>query len=383
MASQIVIVHGDESECALLSNLLKQHGLSAQVFTQSPHIEYLARVKPDCILLDYCRDTTSCVQLIATLRQDAALKNTPIILLARSDIHHELESALDAGADVFVLQPYHERHLISQIKAQMRVRQSLSDSEARLAQAQQNLTQLHADISLGQQVLTSFLPPNSLQSPNFNLEARLIAGGDLSGDYFDYKLLSPDQLVLFLADVSGHGVASALLASRLKALFDQNLELANKPRSFLEHLNREIINLGEHYHIATALLVYIDMLTKTVYYASAGHRTMYWLDCEGDTAHTMPATGPALGMFEEFELFEQQRSFTPGRNRLVAFTDGLVEFRSSDGNWITELDFCTKVLFPNAALALPHYVDELLHGSSDLAGSGKWEDDVSLFAVDF
>jgi len=73
----------------------------------------------------------------------------------------------------------------------------------------------------------------------------------------------------------------------------------------------------------------------------------------------------------------------PGRNRLVAYTDGLVEFKLADDKWITEERFRDEVMLPNSDLRLAAYVTELLESSRRLTGGAKWEDDVSLLVADF
>jgi sigma-B regulation protein RsbU (phosphoserine phosphatase) len=245
------------------------------------------------------------------------------------------------------------------------------------------LIRLKTDLALGQQVQKSFLPPYQMRTTNFDLEAGFIPSGDLSGDYFDYRLITPERLTIFLADVSGHGVASALLASRLKAFFDENFRRAHRPRLFLEQLNRVLIDLGDHYHIATAVCVYVDVMDTVVTYASSGHRSIYLLDTETGGHILLPATGPALGMFDEFEITEETHGFLPNRNRIVTYTDGLVEFKMDDGTWLTEEDFRDRFLLPGARDPLSKHVNDMLQGSQRLTGDGTWDDDVSLLAVDF
>ncbi|HES58187.1 MAG TPA: serine/threonine-protein phosphatase, partial [Firmicutes bacterium] len=188
---------------------------------------------------------------------------------------------------------------------------------------------------------------------------------------------------IFLADVSGHGVASALLAGRIKAFFDENFRRTHRPRLFLEQLNQVLIDLGEHYHIATAVCLHIDVVETTMVYANAGHRTLYWLDTESDKYTLLPATGPALGMFDEFDITEVTHGFLPGRNRLVSYTDGLVEFKTRSDGWTTEDDFRKELLLPKRSMPLTEYFEELLEGSRQRTRSGEWDDDVSLLITDF
>jgi serine phosphatase RsbU (regulator of sigma subunit) len=383
VAAQVAVVQAEGQQRAALAQTLAAHGYQVVPHTPEAVLANGLAAGFDCILIHHCPINQQCIELIEHIRRQPELETVPLLVLAHDVTRQELTGTLTAGANAFLLEPYAAEELVAYLTAQLRLRQAV---KAQLEKAQQDqllLSRLAADLALGQQVQISLLPPCRLRTPSFTLEARVIPGGDLSGDYFDYRLVSQDRLTVLLADVSGHGIASALLASRLKALFELNQQSSHNPRQFLEQLNREIINLGEHYHIATAVSVVVDARDNVVKYASAGHRTMYWMEHDSPTKLALPATGPALGMFEEFEINEVTRGFMPGRNRLLAFTDGLVEFRRADGSWVVEQDFIDSVLLPNTGASIDQFITALVQASSVLSGQDSWEDDVSLFALDF
>jgi phosphoserine phosphatase RsbU/P len=346
-------------------------------------IQLVSDANPDCVVIDCGHRDDSIANQIAELRADSSFASIPVIIFSTPNLNDVRSAALRAGANASVPKPVLEEEFTVELEVQMRFRRLQLDLHEQLELNQRLLSRLQADLALGQQVQQSFLPPNQLRTENFSLDARLIAGGDLSGDYFDYKLITPERLAIFLADVSGHGVASALLASRLKAYFDENYRRCHRPRLFLEQLNRVLIDLGEHYHIATAVCIHIDVMETEVIYANAGHRTVYWLDPESGRHAELAASGPAMGMFDEFELVENTRGFLPSRNRIVTFTDGLVEFKQLDGAWITEETFRDQVILPNATRPLSEYVDLLLAESRRLTQRDSWDDDVSILALDF
>lgn len=338
---------------------------------------------PDCIIIDLDHPSSTGLELIEILRQNLLNEPIPIIALCPEDAAEHQVRALDAGANLCLHKPWRHNELLSNVAVQLRLWRLQTELQHQNNINQALLTKLKMDLSLGQQVQQSFLPPFQMRTENFSLEARFIPSGDLSGDYFDYRMITPERLVLFLADISGHGVASALLAGRLKSFFDENFKRAHRPRFLLEKLNQVLIDLGEHYHIATAVFAHIDLIESALTYASGGHRNLYWLDTETGQQNELPASGPALGMFEEYEIQEVQRSFLPGRNRLVAFTDGLVEFKLPDDNWNTEEQYCQDVMFPRYQEQLDQYVNGLLYKSRELNQFRKWEDDVSLIVTDF
>jgi len=383
VGQHVLILANRKEEQSALVKVLADHGYIVTCLDPSssfpPHID---RNSCDCILVEQQCGEMDCVSLIKRIREQQPLETLPVLLLADNKSNYYAD-AFHAGASGDIALPWREDQLLAKIEVQLKLRDACQRLKTQLENNRRQHAQLQADLALGQQVQQSFLPPSQLRTEYFSLEARLFAVGDLSGDYFDYALLTPQRLVVFLADVSGHGIASALLANRLKAFFDENARSAHRPRLFMERLNRIILDLGDHYHIATAVCLHIDIAETVITYASAGHRTMYWLDTDDVAFTELPATGPALGMFKEFEINEINRGFMPGRNRLVAYTDGLVEFKLADDKWITEERFRDEVMLPNSDLRLAAYVTELLESSRRLTGGAKWEDDVSLLVADF
>jgi sigma-B regulation protein RsbU (phosphoserine phosphatase) len=245
------------------------------------------------------------------------------------------------------------------------------------------LSQLQGDLELGARIQQSFLPPLAIHTPAFSLEARIQAGWTLSGDFFDYKFITPERLAVFIADISGHGVASALLASRLKAFFDEHYRNARRPARTLEQLNRMLIDLGEHQQFATAVLLCIDISEGTLVYANAGHRTIYLLDREQGHFTPLPSSGPALGLFEDCEVGERDFSFLPRRKRLIAFTDGLIEFKHNKrGDWVSEEEFVDQLIIPAMKLGTADFANAVFNGSLNLSGGKHWDDDVCLVVVD-
>lgn len=384
MKAHILVLDTEEPSRQALCDLLTRHdyGVSCSD-TCDDLMEQIAAAEADCLFLSHREGNAECMGVIRKVQGEPALGELPIIVVSDEKGAGSRIDALKAGASAFITRPLNEEELLTQLAVHLRRRRLQLELHQQLEINQSLLRQLQTDLALGQQVQQSFLPPQQLRTENFRLEARLIAGGNLSGDYFDYKLVTPERLAIFLADVSGHGVASALLASRLKAFFDENYRRAHRPRVFMEQLNRVLIELGEHYHIATAACLHIDVVETVLVYASAGHRTLYWLDEDTGTHEELPTTGPALGMFDEFELVENTHGFLPGRNRIVLFTDGLVEFKLPDGSWITEATFRDKILLAQARLPSEEYVAALLTESRNLTHKGSWDDDVSLLVVDF
>jgi sigma-B regulation protein RsbU (phosphoserine phosphatase) len=378
----VVLLTQQQSRHPLVADVLEAYGYRATQIEPEQLAETLADPTIDAILIDDTAGLNNLLEYLRQIRETLPLESTPVVLLAGSANSGRTADALKFGASAYLRPDGTGDELVNLLEVQLRLTAGIKSIKSRYAHQEQQHESLHQDLELSQKLQESFLPASKMYNANFNLEARLMAGGDLSGDYFDYALLSPDRLVIFLADVSGHGIASALLANRLNAFFEEHNRSIVQPALFMERLNSLILKLGAQLHIATAICAHIDVSDKVLTYASAGHRTMYLIDSDGAGHLEFETTGPALGMFEEFDINEVTRGFMPGRNRLVVFSDGLVEFKLPDDQWITEEQFRDDVMLPNASLPISDYVNTLLERSRELTGKSEWDDDVSLLVVD-
>jgi serine phosphatase RsbU (regulator of sigma subunit) len=361
---------------------LAERGLKPVILTQDPlRAEEVAELGVEAILAGL--DSRSSVA--GVFKQDGITPQgllPQILYIGVSDGAQRAELLADGAVCVFETSATpHEIAL--QTDAVVRQRQRLLEGTEELAESHDLLAQLQADLRLGARIQQSFLPPLSINTPAFSLEARIQASWTLSGDFFDYKFITPERLAVFIADISGHGVASALLASRLKAFFDEHYRNARRPARTLELLNHMLIELGEHQQFATAVLLCLDVSEGSLIYANAGHRTLYLLDREQGHYTPLASSGPALGLFEDCEMAERDFSFLPRRKRLVAYTDGLVEFKShTHGEWVSEEEFIDQLILPNMHMPIAGFTDAVFSGSLRLSGGEKWDDDVCLVVVD-
>ena len=169
-------------------------------------------LNPDCILTNSMTDGLQVIALIGEIRNNPILASLPIIMTTVEGSADTALEALQAGASLCLAAEVTDEELLAQLEVQLRMWRLQKELSHQLDLNYRLLSQVKEDLALGQEVQQSFLPATEMRTSNFNLKACLIPSGDLSGDYYDYRIITPERLVIFLADVSGHGVASALLA---------------------------------------------------------------------------------------------------------------------------------------------------------------------------
>src|SRR6202011_3493847 len=157
---------------------------------------------------------------------------------------------------------------------------------------------------------------------------------EVGGDWFDYIPLvveGQECLVVLVADVSGHGIAAALLAGQTRAYLRAFALTCSDVGTILTLTNHRLATDLVTDHFVTLLLVQLDPRTRTLAYASAGHCPGYVLDHQGQIKAVLASTGGLLGIDSTSE-FPTGPSLTLEPGELVfLYTDGIVEAGSSTG----------------------------------------------------
>ena len=168
-------------------------------------------------------------------------------------------------------------------------------------------------------------PANTLEYAGVCLQARQVGG-----DYFDFLDLGQQRLGLVIGDVSGKGIAAALLMANLQANLRSQCALAlTHPELFLRSVNRLFYENTSDSAFASLLFAEYDDDTRRLRYANCGHLSALVLRPD-DSCQRLNSTGTLLGLFKEWEYPIAEYQLEPG-DLLALYTDGITEAHSGDG----------------------------------------------------
>jgi phosphoserine phosphatase RsbU/P len=187
--------------------------------------------------------------------------------------------------------------------------------------AQQRLVAVDSELATARAIQLAALPRTSPDLPGLAVAAVYMPASDVAGDFYDFLELDNGCLGVFIADVSGHGVPAALVASMLKIALATQSENASSPARILSALNALFCGRLERQFI-TAAYIYINPAAGTLVAASAGHPPTILR--HESSAEEILAAGVVLGRFRDARYDEVTRPFTPG-DTLVLYTDGVTE----------------------------------------------------------
>ena len=322
---------------------------------------------------------------------------------------HVLSAAPDLNTTLDLLLGTYET-AIAKNRELLRARETLEKQATELAQSNEILQRttdelqeknehMQADLNLAREIQNGFILKQYPTFPHgiaptqsaLRFTQRWIPTSTLGGDFFDVLALSETQAGIFICDVMGHGVRSALVTAMLRALVGERTSQALDPGQFLGEINRHLLAILEQTKtpvFASAFYLVADLENGHLSYANAGHPSPILLNrSNGDQsseAHwLLPPdfeSGPALGVFEEAEYHSVERELKVD-DMMLLFTDGLVEVEGSEnrGEWGEER--LLESVQTNRELAPGALFDLILSQIREFSGESEFEDDVCLIGM--
>jgi sigma-B regulation protein RsbU (phosphoserine phosphatase) len=263
---------------------------------------------------------------------------------------------------------YHSRGFINLLER--------NEAYHKLAESQKELA---AEVRQAARYVKSLLPPPLSTGPVI-IEWKFVPSTQLAGDMFGYHWIDPEHMALFLLDVSGHGVGSALLAvSAGNMLTAQSLPGVDprNPGAVVTKLNN-VFQMdrqdGKYFTIWYGVYRPTD---RTLAYCNAGHPPAFlWTN---HTLTELAVDGPAVGMMPELP-YETHNTVLPPDARMLVFSDGSFEIEKTNGEMWPYSDFVAHMAaLLNGTSPLDMHLEfvRTLHGQDTLA------DDFSMMDIRF
>jgi len=270
----------------------------------------------DLILMDlnYARDTTSGSEGLDLLAQLHGAESPPpvIVMTAWGNIDLAVE-AMRRGAVDFVQKPWDNQRLLGMVEKQAREGALRRRAESRA----------RTEIEIARNVQQRLFPTASHHLSSTAYAGRCAPAREVGGDYYDFFDLAPGVLGFVLADVSGKGIAAALLMANLQGCFRSHAAIAlDSPRSLLCAVNRLFFDSTPPEQFATLFFGVYDEATRRLRYVNCGHPAP--LVIAGAGVERLGTTATVLGAFRDWDCEERSVQLAPG-DALVAYSDGVSE----------------------------------------------------------
>ena len=336
--------------------------------------------RPTVILQDLVMPDVDGLTLVRFLRANPATRDVPLVVLSSKEEAVTKADAFAAGANDYLVKLPDPVELLARIRYHSRGYQNLLERNAATAELAKNRKHLADEIAAGEKYVRGLLPRPTTEP--VGLDWRFVPCTSMGGDAVGYHRLDADHLALYLLDVTGHGLGSALLSVTVVNV----IRGGTLPATDFKHPGQVLFGLNEAFpcekhgeKFFTIWYGVYQLSTRTLRWSGGGHPAA--LLFAGDAPRELASQGPMLGMmpWPEFEVSECE---VPAGARLYIFSDGAQEIHLPDGRDWTVPEFnetMTRLVegSPDEVMDGLHQHIVALHGDPVL------DDDLTLLEVRF
>ena len=340
------------------------------------------------VISDWSMPGCDGIELLTRIRHlDAGNGYTYFILLTAHDEPAAVEKALAAGVDDHLSKPVQKAELMARIAVARRIvalHQDVAERNRQLAEANRRMRRdLAAAASAQKALLPSVLP----QHPGLKMGWRYQPCEECAGDLIGVQQIDPHRIGMYLFDVSGHGVASALMAVQVARVLMAVMRLVPTPLGVAQALNETFYIPGSLRFVTLAYAV-LDLRTWHLSLVSAGHPAPLVLRANGVLESHEIAAHP-IGLFpSDTAQFTAWDIDLARGDRLLFVSDGVLEANGTPGY---ELDQPTEAFGVDRlqtvwkkSIGKPQ--EEALSAIMDTLavwrGRGRLEDDITALALE-
>lgn len=322
------------------------------------------------------------------------------ILLTSKSAKEEVAQGLEAGADDFLTKPVHPDELRARIIAGQRVQSMEQELRTKncivsdtLAQLQVLYDKIDRDLIEARKLQQSLVRERHRDFGGAKVNLLLQPCGHVGGDLVGMFPINERKIGIYGIDVSGHGIASALMTARLAGLFpagkpDQNIAIEirdgalipRSPAAVAMYLNELVLQEIETEQYFTLLLGHLDLFTGEVVMTQSGHPHPIVLRASGH-AEFHGVGGLPVGLIEGAQYEDFSVSLDRG-DRLLFVSDGITECTDQNGLMLSRAQL-SHLLKQTQSLPGDQAAEALVQGLAEQSGKSEFEDDISIVLVDF
>ncbi len=404
----LLVVDDDEANRDMLSRRLERKGFSVTVAEDGKRAIELVGQRPfDLVLLDVLMPGLSGLDVLRELRLSHPPTVLPIIMATALTESGDVVEALQLGANDYVSKPLDFPVVLARIQAQLSLKGAVEEAirlersleqrnleligaNARLAEANRRMER---DLRAAARIQEAFLPRGEPRLPRARFAWHYRPCEELAGDGLNAFALDDRHAALYVFDVSGHGVASALLSVTLSRVLSPPSDASSvlrrgegslngtptAPTEVAARLNRMFPFDESTEQYFTILYGVLDAETGAFRYISAGHPGIAHVPADGP-ARIVDTRGFPIGL-ADLPYEEHVLTMTPG-DRIFLYSDGIPEAMDADGQ-VFGGDRMLAALEAARREPVDGALAKLLDDLARWTGSTGLRDDISLVGVAF
>lgn len=382
MKKKILIINDNESIREIVQFYLEMKDYDIyQAVNGNEGVQKAKEILPDLILLDIMMPGINGFETCRQLKQDPKTQEIPVIFLSSLSNTNDKIQALESGGVDFITNTTDQTEILARIEIHLKMQEltrALKKSNQELMLKQKALNE---DLQAAGIIQQSLLPNKIPSIPNVQVDWTCHPCALVGGDICSIVPVNDEQLNLYILDVSGHGVPSAMVTVSMTQYLGQKelWQSSSSPKQILSELNQQY-PFEKFNMFSTIFYMTINTQNGKLIYSNGGHPAAVYLSPHR-TYKLLEVTGPMIGVDLHSDYEEASEDLQEG-DKVILYTDGIVEFRNAKGEFFGSDRFC-RLLEENKH----HSIHELIRlVSESLQEFGKGiapQDDISLLGVEF
>ena len=392
--ASILVVDDTPANLQVLTGMLKERGYKVRpVPSGKLALSAARRDPPDLILLDINMPEMNGYEVCAHLKAEEGLNRIPIIFISALTEQLDKVKAFASGGVDYITKPFQMEELHARVETHLTLRRLQIDLEltnSRLAKVNDRMSR---DLKAAARIQETFLPRTVPCLPGVEFAWVYRPCDELAGDELNVVPLGNAEVGLYVLDVSGHGVASALLSVTLSRLLsplsdpstilgtngDPQTQIAiTPPAEVVGRLNRLFPFDSATAQFATMIYGILCVRTGVFKYTSAGHPGPVHLPA-GAGPRILESDGLPIGLGDA--AYEERGIGLQAGDRLYLYSDGVPEAMDPAGRLFGKTRLLDAIENARAA-TLQASVSALLAEIAQWHGSEPPQDDVSVIAIE-
>jgi sigma-B regulation protein RsbU (phosphoserine phosphatase) len=302
-----------------------------------------------------------------------------VIVSAYGDMEN-IRTAMNRGAYDFITKPIDLKDL------EITIEKSLKEIEGYklVLSAHNKLIALQQELDIATVIQTSILPKIFPPFPNrkeFDIYAKMLPAKEVGGDLYDFFLIDKYRLGVVVGDVSGKGIASALLMAVSKTLLKATALKGIPADNVLSEVNNILVDESPSNMFVTIFYGVLDTRSGAFEYSNGGHNSPYLISLDGSIKQLENIGGLLLGAVKNVEYESNIVTIKPGES-LFLYTDGITEAFNKESQEFNEARLEQCLLNKNG-LTVIELIESVLGNVKTFSAGPEQSDDITCLALKF
>ncbi|GMT49570.1 MAG: hypothetical protein IEMM0008_1109 [bacterium] len=319
---------------------------------------------------DYIEKPVDPQMLNAKIKKAFKFVKTVHLLSYKNFKYHEKIIAQRLEIKNLIHEKNNIEQLYQQINTQMKVQEQSNKEHNEL---------LSQELEVTSKLQHEIVPKAAPEIKNYKIAYKYLLMNEVGGDFFDFYSMGESKFALLLADVSGHGIASAFITSMIKTAMGTHKNFLNSPKKIMYILNTDLMD-KIHGNFVTGIYAVLDLDNPSLCYSTAGHPPIFHYRKEHHDIIEVNTRNMVLGVFENNHFQEEQIKLQKG-DRLLFYTDGIYEAFDKDHN-LFGFERLKELFLETHSMDIESVPDIFLERVKDFSSDNGIDDDVVLIAIE-